>query len=120
MQRARLLRRIEHLEVHAVAAIDERRVADQGLRPLAYFHDLLQFAEIPGGDAGQRGLGLGDGAELLARLLAQFRAQLRQVPAHRELPAVLVDHQKIHRQVRRQEFGAETVERQTRLSSSRA
>ena len=112
MQLARLLRRIQHFQVHASAAIDQRRIADQGLRALADFHDLLQLAEIPGGDAGQRGLGLGDGAELFSRLLAQLRAQCGQVPAHGQLPAVLVHHAEIHGEMRGQEFGAKPVQRQ--------
>jgi hypothetical protein len=47
------------------------------------------------GDPGERSL------ETRLRLGAQLRLQLRQLPRHRQEPAVLVDHLEVHRQVRR-------------------
>ena len=51
MQLARLLRRIEHLQRDRIARVNERRIADQRLRPAANLEDLGQLAHRPAGVA---------------------------------------------------------------------
>ena len=111
---ARLLRVVEDLQRAVLAAVDQRREADHRLAAAADLEQLRQLAEVPVRDAllqFRRHLDVvaGHRLEALLRLAAELGAQLRQAAAHRQLPAVLVDHLEVHRQVRRQRLALEVL-----------
>ena len=113
MRVPRLLRRIEHLEVDRVAAIDQRRIADQRLRAALDLHHLVEVARTI---QSVRPVCAAPAPAIAANCSpaspAQLGAQLREVASHAELAAVLVDDAEVHRQVRRQRLRPEGVERE--------
>ncbi|MNX91948.1 hypothetical protein D3C86_1240660 [compost metagenome] len=112
---ARLVRVVKHVQVAMRASVHQGWIADDRLAAPLDLHDFGQGAERPrrqvfvrqrlghlriaGGQLLERGL----------RLLAEFRAQLRQIAPGRQHAAVLVDHAEVHEQVRGQRFKLEVA-----------
>ena len=103
---------VEDFDRAVRAVIDERRVAHQRRAAAADLEQIGQLAEVPVGDLVGEALRdfrilLRELLEGLLRLRAQFRAQVREVASHAELPAVLVDDLEVHQEVRRQRLELE-------------
>src|SRR5918993_1372829 len=104
-------RRIEHLYRAVRHVIDERRITDQRLAIAPQLQHIGQLAEFPIDYSivqfvGRR-LAPDDLLKRFAHLSTELRAQLREVPPHCKLPAVLVDYFEVHLQMRRQRFALE-------------
>ena len=143
MNPRRFFGRIEHFDVAMRAAIDQRRIAEQRLSATADFEQLGQLAEVPRREIfverGTRRCRLRPAGrhasarirrrrqrrarrellKMLLRLPAEFRAQLREVASHRELPAVLVDDLEVHEQMCRQRLELEVGAASSRFASAR-
>src|SRR2546427_5235819 len=111
MRFARLVSRVEHLQADGIAVIREARIADQRLGPAPDLHYFLEIAEIPAGDFRCRRVAPRELGELLSGLFAELGAQLSEVAACRELPAMLVDDAEIHRKMCGQHFLPEGIGR---------
>src|SRR3989442_4853852 len=96
MRFARLVSRVEHLQADGIAVIHEARIADQRLGAAPDLHYFLEITEIPAGDFRCRRVGPRELGELLSSLLAELGAQLSEVAAGRELPAMLVNDAESH------------------------
>src|SRR5262249_5134924 len=78
----RVLLGVEQRQAHAVAVVDNSRVADQCLLAAGELDLLRQLAEVPARDALALEARRGALAELAPRLHTQLRAQRRQIAPH--------------------------------------